>query len=106
MQKSKKEDGRMIELKVRFWTNDISPKKGKVDPKHAWTSGVVRMQTNALHGIASQRPVLFHSLLALGAAIEKTLKQQGIVLHTSRREKSYLAAAQGKTMAGLDDAAV
>jgi len=42
---------RMIELKVRFWTNNIArPKRGGlIVPKHAWDSGVVRMDRNGSH---------------------------------------------------------
>ena len=42
----------MIEVKLRFWTNDISPEKGKIIPKHAWAAGVVRMEGNKSHGMA------------------------------------------------------
>ena len=31
---------------LRFWTNNISPEKGKVIPKHAYAAGVVRMERN------------------------------------------------------------
>ena len=44
-----KQGEKMIEVKLRFWTNDISPEDGKVVPKHAWTSGVVRMEKNKSH---------------------------------------------------------
>ena len=30
---------RMIELKVRFWTDGIVEGKGRIKPKHAWTRG-------------------------------------------------------------------
>jgi hypothetical protein len=42
---------KMIEVKLRFWTNDIAEKKGDVIPKHAWSSGVVRVERNDSHGI-------------------------------------------------------
>ncbi len=37
---------KMIEVKVRFWTNDIATDENMVVPKHAWCSGVVRMERN------------------------------------------------------------
>jgi len=82
---------KMIEVKIRFWTDEISSELGKVIPKHAWTSGVVRIQGNKAHGIVPGRPKPFNSLLDLGAAIEKILKEQGIMLHTSRGMKKYLS---------------
>ena len=83
----------MIELKVRFFTDEIA-EPGKVKPKHAWTSGVVRMQGNKAHGINASdvRPKTFNSLLDLGSAIEQTLKEHGIVLHVSRGMKRYISA--------------
>ena len=41
-----KQGEKMIEVKIRFWTNDISDQPGKVIPKNAWASGVVRMERN------------------------------------------------------------
>ena len=86
---------KMIEVKVRFWTDGIAEKgkKGKVIPKHALTSGVVRVESNKTHGINANegKPKPFNSLLDLGPAIEQTLKEHGIVLHVSRGMKKYIA---------------
>lgn len=81
---------KMIEVKVRFWTNKLSGAQGKVLPKNAWTAGVVRMEPNKSHGLVPLAPKPFHSLLDLGAVVEKTLIEHGIVLHRSRRMKKYL----------------
>jgi hypothetical protein len=81
---------KMIEVKIRFWTNDISAEPGKVHQKHAWTSGVVRMESNKSHGIVPGNPKPFHSLLDLGAVIEKVLIEHGIILRPSRRMKKYV----------------
>jgi hypothetical protein len=83
---------KMIEIKIRFWTDEISSEAGKVIPKHAWTSGVVRIQGNKSHGIVPRRPRPFNSLLDVGTAIEQTLKDNGIVLHSSRGMKKYMAS--------------
>jgi len=81
---------KMIEVKVRFWTNDIAEGEGKVIPKHAWTSGVVRMERNTAHGIVPQKPLVFHSLMDIGAVIEKALLDHGVKLHPSRKMHKYL----------------
>jgi hypothetical protein len=80
---------RMIEVKIRFWTNDIADGDGMIYAKHAWASGVVRMQSNHSHEIVPSDPVPFHSLLDIGRAIEKTLIDNEIVLHPPRRMKKY-----------------
>lgn len=81
---------RMIEVKLRFWTNNIAKGDGKVVPKHAWSGGVVRMERNATHGIKPKRPKVFHSLLDVGAVIEEVLIDHGIHLHLGRRMLKYV----------------
>jgi hypothetical protein len=83
-------DRRMIALTVKFWTNNIAP-GGRIEPRHAWTSGTVRVDANAAHGIRSGRPVPFNSLLSLPAAIERVLVQHQVTLHANQRDRKYLA---------------
>jgi len=83
---------KMIEVRLRFWTDDISPIKGEIIPKHARTSGVVRLQGNESHGIASDNPKPFNSLLDVGAVIEEVLIAGGITLHPSRHMRKYMAS--------------
>jgi hypothetical protein len=82
---------RMIQVNVRLWTSNIAKGEGNVIPKHAWTSGVVRMETNTTHGIKPRNPVPFHTLMNLSAVIERVLIAHGIVLHLSPRAKKYMA---------------
>lgn len=91
-----KQGEKMIEVKIRFWTNKISPDKGKVLPKHARTSGVVRMERNKTHGITPSNPKPFHSLLDVGAVIEKMLIEHKIVLHPGRQMQKYIGASASK----------
>jgi hypothetical protein len=81
---------KMIELKIRFWTDNIAASQTEIIPKHGWTSGVVRIKRNKTHGIMPGKAHTFNSLLDVGAAIEKTLKEQGIILHVSRGMKKYI----------------
>jgi hypothetical protein len=80
---------RMIEVKIRFWTNDIADGAGVIRPKHAWSSGVVRMERNPSHEIIPQAPLPFHTLMDLPAVIEKVLLNHGVRLHPSRRMAKY-----------------
>jgi hypothetical protein len=80
---------KMIEIRVRFWTDELSD-PGQILPKHAHTSGIVRMTTNKSHGINGGKPRPFNSLLDLGAVIEKVLRENKIKLHVSRGMKPYL----------------
>jgi hypothetical protein len=89
--KTAEQGERMIEVKVRFWTNDIGGKRGVVLPKHAWAGGVVRVERNATHGIQPGPPRPFHSLMDLQSVIERVLIEHGIVLHLNRRMKKYFA---------------
>ena len=74
---------RMIEVKLRFWTNNLG-EPGRIVPKHAWTSGVVRMERSEAHGIVPGPPRTFQSMLDLGAIIEKVLTEHGVTLHISK----------------------
>ena len=85
-----KHGDKMIEVKIRFWTNDIANEPGKVVPKHAWTAGVVRIERNDSHGIQPTNPLPFHSLLDVGAVIERVLIEHGVKLHPSKKAAKYL----------------
>jgi hypothetical protein len=80
---------KMIRLTFRFWTDGIVRGKGKVRPKHAWSSGVVRVERNASHGIRGGRPFVFRSLPGIGAAIEKALIGSGIRIHALQQARRY-----------------
>lgn len=81
---------KMIEVKVRFWTNDLAPKANTVIPGHAWTAGVVRLKPNPAHSISPSAPLPFNSLLELPVAIERLLIREGIVLHIGARMTKYI----------------
>lgn len=80
----------MIEVKVRFWTNDVARAANEIVPKHAWASGVVRMESNQSHGISAGKPIPFHSLMDLTAVIEKVLVTHRVTLIVNRRMRKYM----------------
>ncbi len=88
--KDRKWRQKMIEVKVRFWTNDLGNQPEKVRPKHAWTSGVVRVRRNDTHGVMPKHPMPFNSLMELPGVIEKALIEHGIVLHPGQKMRKYL----------------
>ncbi|HLK26540.1 MAG TPA: hypothetical protein VKT30_17930 [Caulobacteraceae bacterium] len=79
---------KMVELRVRFWTNDIAG-GGKILPKHAWAAGIVRMESNPAHGIKAKNPVPFNSLAELAVVVERVLIDHGVKLHPSTKERKY-----------------
>lgn len=81
---------KMIEVKIRFWTDEIASTEGYIVPKHAWTAGVVRIERNDSHGIIPGNPRPFNSLMEIPAVIEKVLVQHDIKLHRIRRMIDYL----------------
>lgn len=80
---------KMIELRIRFWTNDIAETRGEIIPKHAWDAGVVLMERNHSHDIEPSNPKPFHTLMDLSAVIEKVLIQHGVQLHPTRQTQKY-----------------
>ena len=81
---------KMIEMRIKFWTNEIAGEPGHIRPKHAWTSGVVVMSANEAHGIRTLSPTPFHSLLDLNSVIEVVLKKHEIKLHVGDEMKTYV----------------
>ena len=81
----------MIELRVRFWTNDLADGKGRIRPKHAWGGGVVRMAPNDAHGIVGGDAVPFNSVAEIPAKIEKVLIDHEITVHKSARMRKYMS---------------
>ncbi len=61
---------KMIEVKVRFWTDGISKQPKSILPKHGWAGGVVRVKRNDSHGIIPGPPIPFNSLMEVMTAIE------------------------------------
>lgn len=84
---------RMIEVRVRFWTNDLAEAKGRVRPKHAWGSGLVRIAPNKSHGIKRGKALPFNSLAEIPAKIEQELIAHGVTIHKSRKMKRYMPSA-------------
>jgi hypothetical protein len=83
---------KMIQVRLRFWTNKLAAKRGRVLPKQAWTSGMVTIDANETHGIKSRHKSMpFHSLMDIPVVIEKILMANGIKLHPSRKMKKYMA---------------
>jgi hypothetical protein len=82
---------KMIEVRLRFWTDGIANDRGQVLPKHAWASGRVRMERNEAHGIRPLKSKPFNSLLDVGAVIEKVLIAHGITLHPSKQMQRYFS---------------
>lgn len=81
---------KMIEIRVRLWTDDLAGTKGQVVPKHAWSAGVVLMERNESHGIKPVEPIPFNSFAELPAKIERLLIAQQVKLHPSSRERKYI----------------
>ena len=76
---------KMIEFKVRFWTNDIAETRGHILPKHCWPAGMVYASRNDSHGIKSSRRMPFNSLDEVQNAIEQAMTDVGIKVQESKR---------------------
>jgi hypothetical protein len=72
---------KMIEITIRFWTNDIAEEEGKVLPKHIHNSGMVRLTANKTHDIPGEQPTPFMSMAELPGKIEELLERHKIVMH-------------------------
>lgn len=86
---------KMIEICVKFFTNDIAPTEGHVVPRHAWTAGMIHISRNEVHGLVGPaldpNPVPFNSLPEILTKIEEVLISHGVKLHPSTVMKKYVA---------------
>jgi hypothetical protein len=82
---------RMVQISVRFWTNNLASKKRHIVPKHVWDCGMVQMDTNGSHGIKSQAPTPFHSLAQLSGIVERVILKHGLNVHHGYGTKKYAA---------------
>jgi hypothetical protein len=39
------------------WTDGIAESKGRIQPKHCWDAGVIKIQRNDTHGITHGNPM-------------------------------------------------
>jgi hypothetical protein len=79
---------KMIEIRIKFWTNNIASSKGDVIPKTCWDCGMIVMEKNSLHGIKPQTPLPFPTFSSISRVIEKVLVQHGIKMkHGSKSSK-------------------
>ena len=76
---------KMIEVRIRFWTNDIAETKGHILPKHCWSAGMVYAPRNDSHGIKSSRRMPFNSLDEVQNAIEQAMEDIGIKVHENKK---------------------
>jgi hypothetical protein len=80
---------KMIEVTIRFWTDDLAEQPGHVVPKKCWSSGVVRVSPNQSHGITGKNPVPFNSLSQIVPTIEELFIAHGIKVVPSSHERRY-----------------
>ena len=88
--KEAKYGSKMIEVKVLFWTHDLADRKGRIRPKHALSSGIVRVAPNAAHGIKTGRSRQFRSLADMPSVVETVLIEHGVKLHPSLRARKLM----------------
>jgi hypothetical protein len=88
---------RMLEVRVRFWTDDIAKKKGDVIPKHAWGSGMINIDRNEAHGLIPEKWLAFNSMAEIASVIEKCLLENDVKIISSRKMKKYALAEPPKT---------
>ena len=81
---------KMVEVRIRFWTDGMSSRKDSVIPKHAWDSGVIIMEGNKTHGITPGSPQPFNSILDLTSVLAKVLVEHGVTIRTNRKLRKLI----------------
>ena len=81
---------KMIEVNLRFWTNNIAKGGNKIKKKHCWDRGIVRFTKNNSHGIDPLKSIKFNSIAEIPSVIEKVFISHKIKVHRSPKSKKYL----------------
>ncbi len=77
---------RTIELRIRFWTNDIDGNpKGTITQRVCWDGGYVYVGNNKSHGIKNEGGSHFSGLCQLLCSVEKVLDKHDIRLQKGPR---------------------
>jgi hypothetical protein len=82
---------KMIEVRVRFFTDKIANEDGKVVPGHCHSVGIARLTPNEPHGLKGSERLPFNSMAELPLVIEQVLIDNGITVHPGPRERNYRA---------------
>ena len=90
---------KMIEIRVRFWTDDIAENKGEVIPKHAWGSGMIYIDRNETHGIVPGEGMAFNSISEIPGVIERCLIEHRVKIISSTKMKKYSLSKPPKGVA-------
>ena len=78
---------KMIEVKIRFWTDGLAEVPGHIKLKHCWSAGIVSVPKNESHGIASGNRKPFNSLMELTYAVEQAMADAGLRIHRGQTRK-------------------
>lgn len=81
---------KMIELRVRLWTDEIAEVDGAIVKKHCWDYGTVSMLQNDSHGIEPQGDTHFHSIMDLTGVVAEVLARHGVRMHVGPKSAKTL----------------
>lgn len=75
---------KMIEVRLRFWTNNtLSEEENELRvPGHCWNAGVVIVSRNDHHNIQGRGPTPFHSIEELPEVLHEEMAEAGITIRT------------------------
>jgi hypothetical protein len=81
------EGEKMVEVRLRFWTNHIAS-NGAIVPKHIWPHGMARIISNPSHDLKAGASVPFRGLASIVDAVEKLFAAHGITLQVPKAERT------------------
>ncbi len=86
-----KRENKMIEVRVKFWTNarEDDATEWKTMKATGYGAGLVTLPRNDLHDIGPASPVHFHTMGQILPAIEEILARAGVRIVNSREESFF-----------------
>ena len=100
---ARKPSHKMIEVKLRFWTDSIADKPGGIVQKRAWDKGYATVSANELHGINKcSKEVKFNSILEIHSAVAGALEDAGVTLYTGHKLRKLIKSPPKQTARTTD----
>lgn len=79
-----KHGDKMIEFRIKFFTNSIAERDGCIKKKHLWPNGMIHITRNDSHGIiGNQRP--FNSMAQILPILEDMMIENELTIIPTRR---------------------
>jgi hypothetical protein len=92
---------RMIEVRLKFFTDELSGRPGYIVPGYCWDHGVVVVSANQAHEVkVGGNPLIFHTLDGIPDAVTRALHRSGVTLVPGYGTRKRYGLSKHEVLAG------